>query len=52
LNDGLDFLRTDQETAKPHRVADPGLKDEARLCNVSEIAGPENAIGIDRPRRR
>ena len=52
LNNGLDFLRADQETTKPHRVADPRLKDEAQICKASEVAGPKHAIGIDRSRRR
>ena len=52
LNNGLDFFGADQETTKPQRVADPRLKDEAQICEMSEVAGPKNAIGIDRSRRR
>ena len=52
LNNGLDFLGADQETTKPHRVADPRLKDEAQICEMSEVAGPKHAICIDRSCRR
>ena len=47
LNNGLDFLGADQETAQPHRVTDPRLKNEALICKVSEVAGPKRAFGID-----
>src|SRR6516225_4387710 len=52
LNNGLDFLGADQESAKPHRVADPRLVDETDICKVGEITDPEHAVGINRPRCR
>ncbi len=49
LDDRLDLLRADQESAEPHGVADPRLKDEAAAVQPGEIASAEHAVGGDRP---